>query len=115
MEWKWEKREKCFLITEKNIDFAALVADGHLRTIRNSLKMNHKIEILTTPSCGNCQVVEKMLDDMKISYDVIDVTENPEYLEKYPIFTAPGIVIDDKLEFTGIPKKQELLEKLSDK
>jgi glutaredoxin len=59
--------------------------------------------------------VEKMLDDMKISYDVIDVTENPEYLEKYPIFTVPGIVIDDKLEFTGVPKKQELLEKLSDK
>ena len=75
--------------------------------------MNHKIEILTTPSCGNCQVVEKMLEDMKIPYDVIDVTEKPEYLEKYPIFTAPGIVIDDKLEFTGIPKKQELLEKLS--
>jgi len=34
-------------------------------------------------------------------------------LEKYPIFTAPGIIIDDKLEFTRIPKKQELLEKLS--
>jgi glutaredoxin len=114
VEWKWEKREKYFLITEKSIDSAALVANGHLRTIRNSLKMNHKIEILTTPSCGNCQVVEKMLDDMKISYDVIDVTEKPEYLEKYPIFIAPGIVIDDKLEFTGIPKKQELLEKLSD-
>ena len=113
MEWKWEKKEKYFLITEKNIDFVALVADGHLRTIRNSLKMNHKIEILTTPSCGNCQIVEKMLEDMKISYDVIDVTEKPEYLEKYPIFTVPGIVIDDKLEFTGIPKKQELLEKLS--
>ena len=112
MGWKWEIREKHFLITEKSIDFAVLVADGHLRTIQNSLKMNHKIEILTAPLCRNCQVVEKMLDDMKISYDVIDVTENPEYLEKYPIFTAPGIVIDDKLEFVGIPKKQELFEKL---
>ena len=75
--------------------------------------MNNKIEILTTPSCGNCKIVEKMLDDMKISYDVIDVTVKPEYLEKYPIFTVPGIVINDKLEFTGIPKKQVLLEKLS--
>ena len=75
--------------------------------------MNHKIEILTTPSCGNCKVVEKMLDEMNMSYDVIDVTEKPEYLEKYPIFTAPGIVIDDKLEFTGVPKKGKLLEKLS--
>ena len=74
--------------------------------------MNHKIEILTTPSCGNCKVVETMLDEMNIPYQVIDVTEKPEYLEKYPIFTAPGVVIDDKLEFTGIPKKHELLKKL---
>ena len=75
--------------------------------------MSHKIEILTTPSCGNCKVVEEMLDEMKISYQVIDVTEKPEYLEKYPIFTAPGEVIDEKLEFTGIPKRQELLEKIN--
>lgn len=74
--------------------------------------MAHKVEILTTPSCGNCSVVEKMLDDLKIPYETIDVTEKPEYLEKYPIFTAPGVVIDDKLEFIGVPKKQELVEKL---
>ncbi|MDH3311824.1 MAG: thioredoxin family protein [Nitrosopumilus sp.] len=50
---------------------------------------------------------------MNFSYDIVDVTEKPEFLEKYPIFTAPGIVINDKLEFTGIPKKQELIEKLN--
>jgi len=67
-----------------------------------------KVEILTTPGCTNCSVVEQMLDEMKISYKVIDVTENSEYLEKYPIFTAPGIVVNGKLEFSGIPKKHEL-------
>jgi len=71
-----------------------------------------KVEILTTPDCANCSVVEKILDELKVSYDVIDVTEKPEYLEKYPIFTAPGVVINGKLEFTGVPKKQELSEKL---
>jgi len=71
-----------------------------------------KVEILTTPDCANCSVVEKMLDELKVSYDVIDVTEKPEYLEKYPIYTAPGIVINGKLEFTGIPKKEKLIEKL---
>lgn len=71
-----------------------------------------KIEILTTPGCANCSVVERMLDEMKVPYEVIDVTEKPEYLEKYPIFTAPGVVIDGKLEFTGVPKKEELIEKL---
>ncbi len=53
-----------------------------------------------------------MLDEMKIPYELIDVTEKPEYLEKYPIYTAPGIVINGKLEFTGAPKKKELTEKL---
>jgi len=71
-----------------------------------------KVEILTTPDCSNCNVVEKMLDELGISYTVVDVTEKPEYLEKYPIYTAPGVVINEKLEFTGVPKKQELVEKL---
>ena len=39
-----------------------------------------KVEVLTTPDCSNCSVVEKMLDEMKVSYKVIDVTEKPEYL-----------------------------------
>jgi len=66
-----------------------------------------KVEILTSPDCANCSVVEKMLNEMKIPYEIIDVTEKPEYLEKYPIYTAPGIVINGKLEFTGIPKKRK--------
>jgi len=67
-----------------------------------------KVEVLTTPDCSNCKVLEKMLDKLGISYDLIDVTEKPEYLERYPIFTAPGLVIDGKLEFTGIPKLDDL-------
>ncbi len=67
-----------------------------------------KVEVLTTPDCSNCKVLEKMLDKLGISYDLIDVTEKSEYLERYPIFTAPGLVIDGKLEFTGIPKLDDL-------
>lgn len=72
-----------------------------------------KVQVLTTPGCSNCKVLEKMLEQLGIKYDLIDVTENPQYLEKYPIFTAPGLVIDDKLEFTGIPKKEELKKLLT--
>lgn len=73
-----------------------------------------KVEILTTPGCSNCSVVEKMLDEMGVSYDIIDVTKKPEYLQKYPIYTAPGVVINGKLEFTGVPKKQKLIERIED-
>lgn len=69
--------------------------------------------VLTTPGCSNCNVLEKMLDNLGIKYDLIDVTEKPEYLEKYPIFMAPGLVINGKLEFIGIPKKEDLEKKFS--
>lgn len=71
-----------------------------------------KIEILTTPDCTNCSILEKILDELGVSYEKIDVTEKPEYLQKYPIYTAPGLVVNGKLEFTGIPKKNELAKKL---
>ena len=73
-----------------------------------------KVEVLTTPGCKNCDILEKMLEKLLIHYDLIDVTEKPEYLKKYPIFTAPGLVINDKLEFTGIPKYDELKNKFID-
>ena len=72
-----------------------------------------KVEVLTTPGCTNCNVLEKMLDALGVKYDLVDVTEKPEYLKKYSIFTAPGLVINNKLEFTGIPKSEELEKKLS--
>ncbi|CAD6526863.1 Glutaredoxin [metagenome] len=71
------------------------------------------VQVLTTPGCSNCIVLEKMLEQLGVKYDVIDVTKKPEYLEKYPIFMAPGLVIDGKLEFTGIPKKVDLEKKFS--
>jgi len=73
-----------------------------------------KVEVLTTPGCSNCNVLEKMLEKLGVKYDLIDVTDKPEYLKKYPIFTAPGLVINEKLEFTGIPKYDELEKKISE-
>jgi len=69
-----------------------------------------KVQILTTPDCSSCSIAEKMFNDLGIAFEVIDVTAHPEYLKKYPIFTAPGIVINGKLEFTGIPKKEKILD-----
>jgi len=72
-----------------------------------------KVEILTTPGCSNCKVLEQMLDNMGVPYEMIDVTLRPDYLEKYPIFMAPGLVIDGKLESTGIPRIDDLKKLLS--
>ena len=72
------------------------------------------IQILTTPSCSGCAAVEKMLDKMGVKYELIDITANPEILQKYPIMSAPGVVINGKLEFVGVPKEEELVMKIKD-
>ena len=74
--------------------------------------MKPKVQILTTPGCSSCAKVEKMLDEMKIKYEVIDITKNPEILQKYQIMVAPGIVIDGKLFSVGKPDEEKLKKKL---
>ncbi len=71
-----------------------------------------KIQILTTPNCSGCNQVKKMLDEENIKYESIDITKNPALLQKYLIMSAPGIVINNKLEFVGVPNKKELMKKL---
>jgi len=71
-----------------------------------------KVQILTTPGCASCARVEKMLDKMGVKYEIVDITKNPEMLQKYQVMSAPGIVIDGKLEFSGVPREEELREKV---
>lgn len=82
---------------------------------KNEARKMVKVQILTTPDCSGCVIVEKMLDEMGIKYEVIDITKNPEILQKYQVMTAPGIVINGRLEFTGVPSKEELEKKLQNK
>lgn len=70
------------------------------------------VQVLTTPSCSGCVRVERMLDRMGVKYELIDITKNPEILQQYPIMSAPGIVIDGKLEFVGVPSEKELAGKI---
>ncbi len=108
------KKQKVLPIKAKNITFVALHANGLLKEIQsNLLKIKMvKVQILTTPLCTTCSQVEKMLDKLKVKYDIIDFTKKPEFLKKYPILVAPGIVINGKLEFTGVPKLEDLKRKL---
>jgi len=71
-----------------------------------------KVQVLTTPNCPGCDQVKKYLEEEHVKYESIDITKNPEILQKYFIMSAPGIIIDGKLEFTGVPGKKELMKKL---
>ncbi len=61
---------------------------------------------ITVPNCVQCAKAKRVIErvqpdfpDMKVEY--IDVTEHPEILQKYPVMSSPGIVVNGKLEYTG--------------
>jgi len=74
--------------------------------------------ILDTPGCASCEYAEKLIariqkeEKLKFTVEVKDITKHPELLQKYPILSAPGIVIDGKLIFSGKPSEKELRKKL---
>ena len=64
------------------------------------------VQFITIPGCVQCakakSVIEKVkadFPDMRVTY--VDATEHPEILEKYKIMSAPGVVVNGELAFTG--------------
>jgi glutaredoxin len=84
------------------------------------MKMVKKILILDTPGCSSCKYAEELIErikkegNIKIDVEVKDITKHPELLQKYQIMSAPGIVIDGELKFTGKPSEKELRKALKE-
>lgn len=76
-----------------------------------------KIDLLTMPGCSHCahakQVVEKVRPDYPgLELVIHDITEEPELAGQYMLMSAPGVVIDGELVFTGGVDEAKLREHL---
>lgn len=76
-----------------------------------------EIELLTMPGCPHCAgakaILEKLRKEMPdIKVTIIDVTEHPEVAQKYMLMSAPGIVINGKLEFSGGVREEAIKKKI---
>lgn len=76
-----------------------------------------KVEILTSPGCAGCAEAEAMMENVRpdfpgMTVEVVDILKHPEAVQKYFLMTAPGIAINGRLEFTGVPSEEELRKKL---
>jgi hypothetical protein len=47
-----------------------------------------------------------------VQVEEVDVAANPAVAVKYRVISSPAIAINGKLEFTGIPREEALLERL---
>ena len=76
-----------------------------------------KIEVYTSPTCPYCPHAVKLLDEVAPSFGQnVTVEEVNSWSEegqtralKYGIMAVPTIVINGKVRFVGVPKKDELV------
>ena len=77
-----------------------------------------EVKVLKTPGCTHCANVvaklEKLKNEFELKVEEIDITEHPEYAEKYTLMASPGIVINGKLEFVGEVSEEKLRDKFKE-
>ncbi|MFQ6012996.1 MAG: hypothetical protein ACE5LS_05075 [Thermoplasmata archaeon] len=54
--------------------------------------------------------VRKALPDLE--YREVDPREDPDYAAQFPITHAPGLIVDGRIEYVGIPRERMLLDRL---
>lgn len=71
------------------------------------------IEVANAHGCSKCarnmEIVENLVRGMDdVSVKEINIAENPDFAIKHKILSTPSLVINGHLEFTAIPKPDEL-------
>lgn len=66
------------------------------------------IKIVATKSCTHRPNIEKELNDLGVTYEVIFAEERPDVVEKYSIRHSPNIIVDDEVVSRGQPTEGEL-------
>lgn len=62
------------------------------------------LQLFTTPTCTNCAMVKKVLDQKGIGYHVIDATRQTELSDRYQIQSVPALVTEEKTVIVGAPE-----------
>lgn len=50
----------------------------------------------STPTCPSCKVMEMVLNDADIPFDVIDIAEDGDAVEKYNLSSVPVMIFDEE-------------------
>lgn len=70
-----------------------------------------KVTLVYAKWCTVCPTAMKLWKDLKSKYDFeyeevdVDLPEGKAIAEKYSVHGVPTTIIDDKVEFIGVPKK----------
>ena len=80
-----------------------------------------KVILLKTKTCVYCPAASRLWSTLReqynFDYEEIDATtpKGQELVMKFSIMAVPTTIIDNKVEFIGLPSREKIIEKLSKK
>jgi len=94
-----------------NIGRSKLTHSGPKMMAKSSNEIADTVYLFKTPTCPNCKIAQKILDDAGFSYEIVDATEHPELAEKYSIMQAPTLVVESGEKYVGVSDIKGFLNK----
>lgn len=57
-----------------------------------------RLLVLTQNNCRYCETLKSFLNDQGVVYNIVNMSEQPEYQEKYDVMGAPTVLLLDDEE-----------------
>ncbi len=85
------------------------------RTKLASVNAPVHIQVFVTPTCPYCPMAvslahQSAIENPHVKADMIDVTEFPHLGQKYAVMGVPKVVINERVEFTGLLPEDQFLQ-----
>jgi len=80
-----------------------------------------KVQLVYTKNCVYCpsakQLWKELQNQYNFDYEEVDATtpKGQELVMKFSIMAVPTTIVDNKVEFIGLPSREKIIEKLSKK
>jgi ribonucleoside-triphosphate reductase (formate) len=89
----YDIKENSILPTkEENAEFTTNV-ESTSNQVNLDSSTTYEYLLFTTPTCTNCKMIKKMLEESGTKYTLIDATQNQDLVEKYNIEKAPTLIV----------------------
>ncbi len=71
--------------------------------------------LFTTKTCPNCKMIQKLMNDGKIPYLLVDAENNPNLVKEFDVLQAPTLVVVSDIDTKVYPTMNEILKYIDEK
>jgi glutaredoxin-like protein len=94
--------------------------DENVKNRIRAIDRDVHIQVFFTPTCPYCPSAVRTAHQMAIENprhiraDAIEAAEFPQLISDYDVSVVPTVVINDKVQFEGVPSEEDFVERISE-